>query len=156
MNQDPVESFSLSRRRVLASGAVVAPMVLAGPSLAWGAKASSNKTVTLGVIGCGRQARNHVVSNLKNPRIRILAVCDVEDERKQDMASRVNEAYGNKDCGMYLDYRELLARDDIDAVLIATPDHWHATQTIHAAQAGKHIYCEKPLTHTIFNCKSCP
>lgn len=85
----------------------------------------------------------------RHPQVRVLATCDVEAERRAFQAHNVNEVTGNKDCKEYLDYREILKRNDIDAVLIGTPDHWHAIQAIDAAKAGKHIYCEKPVSHTI-------
>ncbi len=96
---------------------------------------------------------------LKDDRVRIVAVCDVNREgpgywdntiRGREPARRlVNESYGNSDCKGYEDYREVLARKDIDAVYIATPDHWHALHAIHAAEAGKHILCQKPLATTV-------
>jgi predicted dehydrogenase len=81
--------------------------------------------------------------------VRILAVCVVNGARRDAMVAAVNRRYGDAGCRGYNDFRELLARPDIDAVLIGTPDNWHALQTIAAAQAGKHIYCEKPLARTV-------
>jgi predicted dehydrogenase len=89
----------------------------------------------------------HVNSFMQN--CTLVAVCDVDTTRREAERDRVNAHYGNKECVAYNDYREILKRDDIDVVVIATPDHWHATLVIEAAKAGKHIYCEKPLTHDI-------
>ncbi len=81
--------------------------------------------------------------------VRYLAVCDVQQERREAAKTHVEEQQGRGTCTAYNDFREVLARDDIDAVYIATPDHWHALITIAAAQAGKHVYCQKPLSRTI-------
>lgn len=110
-------------------------------------KATAIEELRVGCIGMGRMMYWHV--NGLMARTKLVAVCDVDKTRREAEQARVNENYGNKECAAYNDYRELLARDDIDAVCIATPDHWHAQITIDAARAGKHIYCEKPLTHDI-------
>jgi len=80
---------------------------------------------------------------------RVLAVCDVDDAALQGAIAKVNAHYGNQDCMGYRDFRELLGREDIDAVSIASPDHWHSIHAISAAKAGKDIYCEKPLSRTL-------
>ncbi|MEN8662961.1 MAG: Gfo/Idh/MocA family oxidoreductase, partial [Lentimonas sp.] len=100
-----------------------------------------------GCIGMGRMMYWHVNGFMQH--CQLVAVCDVDQSRREAERDRVNAHYGTKDCVAYNDYREILARDDIDVVAIATPDHWHATIVIEAARAGKHIYCEKPLTHDI-------
>ena len=84
-----------------------------------------------------------------NRETRMLAVCDVQRDRREQAKRAVDEHYQNQDCRAYNDFREVLARDDIDAVYIATPDHWHAPVTVAAAKAGKDIYCQKPMTHTV-------
>ena len=76
----------------------------------------------------------------------MVAVCDVHGKKRQQAKKTVDNRYGNKDCATYIDLRELLARDDIDAALIATGDNWHTTASILAAKAGKDIYCEKPMS----------
>lgn len=101
----------------------------------------------VGCIGMGRMMYWHVNGFMQH--CQLVAVCDVDQSRREAERDRVNAHYGTKDCVAYNDYREILARDDIDVVAIATPDHWHATIVIEAARAGKHIYCEKPLTHDI-------
>lgn len=110
-------------------------------------KASEAEQLKVGCIGMGRMM--YWLSHGFMTRARLVAVCDVDTTRREAAQQRVNEHYGNRDCAAYVDYRELLARKDIDVVCIATPDHWHAQITIDAARAGKHIYCEKPLTHDI-------
>ncbi|MEM6883696.1 MAG: Gfo/Idh/MocA family oxidoreductase [Verrucomicrobiota bacterium] len=105
------------------------------------------KYLRVGCIGMGRMMYWHV--NVFMQSCQLVAVCDVDKTRRESERDRVNAHYGNTQCVAYNDYREILNRDDIDIVVIATPDHWHATLVIEAARAGKHIYCEKPLTHDI-------
>jgi len=81
--------------------------------------------------------------------VRYLAVCDVRQERREAGQAYIEQRQGPGTCAAYNDFREVLSRDDIDAVYIATPDHWHAVITVAAARAGKHIYCQKPLSRTI-------
>lgn len=105
----------------------------------------ANDRIRIGVIGCGGQGTGHVSSLVdrgEKDNVRVVAVADVYQRR-------VNRAKGMAKGDGYLDYRRLLDRTDIDAVLIATPDHWHAKISIDALAAGKHVYCEKPLTHTV-------
>ena len=124
----------------------------------------------MGSIGVGGMGTNDMMGFLANADVQIVAVCDPEMGSntyghwynkggwlgREPAIDRVNTHYvaerdaGTfKGCDAYVDFRELLARPDIDAVVIATPDHWHAIQAVAAARAGKHIYCEKPLTLTV-------
>lgn len=112
--------------------------------------------ITLGFIGVGTMGRGHLGQFVRYSDCQVLAVCDVEQNRLQSACEIVNNAYAEaakagtyKGCAAYERYEELLARDDIDAVVISTPDHWHALPAIHAALAGKDVYLEKPLTRTI-------
>ena len=88
------------------------------------------------------------------PEVKVVAVCDVDTTRREAGKKRVDDAYGNTDCAAYNDYREMLARDDIDAVVCATPDHWHAMVILDACKAGKDMYCEKPLTNNLMEAKT--
>ena len=127
---------SFGKRAVVGiAGLAAAPMFL--PQAAKGA----NDTIGIGIIGAGVRAPQLVGDISRGGRI--VAVCDVDLGRARNLAERVNAD------DVYQDYRKLLERRDIDAVVIATPAHWHALQCIHAAQAGKDIYCEKPLAHSI-------
>ncbi len=140
--------MAISRREFLkrtATTAIAAPFIL--PSRA-GAASGPNAKIGIGFIGMGIQARG-LMGGFLGQDTRVLAVCDVDTTRREAAKKRVDDRYGNKDCAAYTDFRELLARQDIDAVVIATPDHWHAFQTIAALKAGKDVYCEKPLTHNI-------
>jgi predicted dehydrogenase len=123
------------------AAAVAAPYVL--PSRALGA----NERLTIGHIGVGGMGGSHLresKSQMDRGVVNIAAVCDI-DERRLENASRV----AGPQADVYRDYRYVLQRDDIDAVIIATPDHWHAQQTVHAAECGKHVYVEKPACCTI-------
>jgi predicted dehydrogenase len=142
----------INRRRFLktatgaAAGVVAFPYVV--PSSVLGAGAPSNK-ITIGCIGVGSQGTSNMNGFLSKSDARILAVCDV-DRRHLDQAKRtVDEKYGNQDCATHHDFRELIARDDIDALSLALPDHWHAIPVIAGARAGKDMYGEKPLARTI-------
>ena len=100
-------------------------------------------------IGVGNQGGGDMGAFLKLPEVQYVAVCDVKQSMRDRGKNRVNKQYGNKDCTVYKDFRELLARKDIDAVHIATPDHWHAIITIEACRQGKDVYCQKPESLTI-------
>ncbi len=137
-----------NRRNVLKllAASTVAPLIL--PSRLFGADAPSNK-VTLGCIGVGWQGGGNLDNFLAQADCQVVAICDVDEKHLQEAIDKVNARYGNEDCKGYKDFRELLARKDIDAVAISTPDHWHAIQAISAANAGKDIFCEKPLSHKL-------
>jgi hypothetical protein len=151
----------LPRRRFLArtaaaSGVLLLPSIIpAAVRGAAGAVAPSER-VTVGVIGRGAMGAGHQRRLTGDPGFQVLAVCDVDDERCATGRDAVNDHYASarasgtyRGCDAYRDYRELLARTDIDAVVIVTPDHWHALQAIDAARAGKDIYLEKPISMTI-------
>ena len=118
------------------------------PSTVFGANAPSNRIV-MGTIGPGGRGSSNMHVFLGFAEVQMVAVCDVRKDAMQRAKNKVDKEYGNKDCRMYGDFRELLARDDIDAVNIGTPDHWHAIPSIMACKSGKDVYCEKPLTLTI-------
>ena len=105
--------------------------------------------ITLGHIGVGSMGGGHVRGFLKMPDVRILAISDVRLENLERSQGAVNQQYGDSACGAHQDFRELLARPDIDAVVIATGERWHPLVGIEAARRGKHIYCEKPLSVTL-------
>jgi predicted dehydrogenase len=126
--------------------AASAPFIL--PSRIWGADVPPSERLTIGFIGLGTQGRGLLHNFLWQPT-RVLAVCDVDTTRRTDAKQIVDKFYSNSDCAAYNDFREIIGRKDIDAVCIATPDHWHAIPTLAALRAGKDVYCEKPLTHNI-------
>ncbi len=136
------------------AGAIFAPTIV--PASVFGKDAPSNK-IHVGQIGCGRIARDHdLPETMKHELSRVVAVCDVDRKRKEDGKRFVEQWYSeNKkkdkfiNVQMYDDYRELLSNPDINAVIISTPDHWHAQPAIEAALAGKAIYLQKPTSLTI-------
>ncbi len=138
----------LTRRKALqiAAGAAVAPAFL--PGHLFGDDAPS-KQIVMGFIGVGWMGNSNLDVFLGQRDCRVVAIADVDQKHLQDAVNKVNQRYKNTDCKSYKDFRDLLARNDIDAVCISTPDHWHAIPAVQAAQAGKDIYCEKPLSHTL-------
>ena len=157
-NHSPVQKSRgpLSRRRFLKStlkaGAVfsTAPMVVKGAVLGRDGGTAPSERVVLGGIGIGNRGRYVLSCFLPHPDVQFVAVCDVRAARRASVKKMVDEQYGNKDCGMVEDFRELIGRSDIDAVLIATGPNWHALASTLAAKAGKDVYCEKPCTKNIF------
>jgi predicted dehydrogenase len=149
-------SNSFNRRRFLKATLIAgaAPLIL--PGSIWAAETKPNSKINLGIIGLGRMGSGLLHSVLPRNDVRVLAISDVDATRLNLAKAAVQKAYG-KDapagagdaCAVYNDFREVLARKDIDAVVIATPDHWHALISIAAANAGKDVYCEKPMAHTI-------
>ncbi len=146
-----------SRRNFLKTGAaaaaafsvarVVPSTVLAGDNSA------PNERINLGVIGIGPRCTYIMNEILKFNDVRCVAIADVQASRRDAGKKLVDQAYGNSDCQTMRDFRELLSRDDIDAVLVATGDRWHAAASILAAQAGKDVYSEKPCGITIGDCQ---
>ncbi|MDX2131725.1 MAG: Gfo/Idh/MocA family oxidoreductase [Planctomycetota bacterium] len=152
----------LTRRGFLGGAAAAAIAGAAGPLIftsktrgaLWSAGGRAGAQVGLGFIGVGLMNRIHLQSFVKNPRVRVVGVCEVDTTRREHAKGLVDKAYSNSDCVATDDYRTLLARRDIDAVVIATPDHWHAIHAIDACAAGKDVYCEKPLCLTLRECKA--
>jgi len=100
-------------------------------------------------IGVGNQGGGNTRQFLNDPRVQIVACCDVDLSRAKNMAAIIEDRYGQRGCAVTQDFRELIARKDIDTVMIGTPDHLHAVITLAAARVGKDIYCEKPLAYSV-------
>jgi hypothetical protein len=132
------------------AGAVLAaPQVVRAAVLGREGGVPPSEQIALGAIGIGNRGFYDLGCFLEEPDVRFVAICDVKAERREKVKKRADEKNGNQDCAMYRDLRELLARSDIDAVLIATGPNWHATAAITSANAGKDVYCEKPCTKNI-------
>ena len=144
----PRKARSISRREFLKGSSVAATAVafapIIVPSSVFGANAPSNR-ITIGSIGVGGMGTSDMKGFKGNPNAEIVAVCDVDAGHRREAC----KVAGLDPKSSYNDFRELLARDDIDAVVVATPDHWHVPISIAAVRAGKDVYCEKPLTLTI-------
>ena len=148
---------NLSRRKFLNQAAILSSVMIV-PRFVLGGKgytAPSDK-ITLGFIGTGRQGSGLVNNFLKLDEVQVVAASDVYAAKLKNFTTKANKFYADKtgvasydSCKPYEDFRELLALKDINAVVIATPDHWHAVHVIRAAEAGKDISCEKPLSLTI-------
>ncbi len=143
----PLARRAFLKQSGLAAATAAAPLILRS-----GLRAADgpSKKLTVGIVGSGNIADSHYGALLGDPEnVRILAVCDVDRERRDEGAARVNRTYGTQDCKAYADFRELNRRPDIDTVFVCTPDHWHALVAIDAMRNGKDVYIEKPMTLTI-------
>lgn len=109
----------------------------------------ANDRIVMGCIGMGGQGRGDMGGFMGFGDVRVVAICDVVEAHRNQAENQVNSRYGNKDCKAYRDFRDVVARDDIDAIFIGTPDHWHALVSIAAMKNGKDVYCEKPETLTV-------
>ncbi len=144
--------LSLPTRRSFLQGAgAAAGAAMLKPRGAWArtGRVAPSDRITLGVIGWGMMGPSNTKAFLQQSDCQVVAACDLHKGHLQSAMDTVNNRYENKDCKAYQDYRELLARDDIDAVMIAVPDHWHALIATAAAARKKDIYGEKPLARTI-------
>lgn len=164
-------SAVVSRRRFLRhsatalGAAIVSPMIIPASALGRSGARAPSERITMGFIGVGGQGSGHLLGGAwtyvpggysARRDVQVLAVCDAWQDRRDNATRRVNENYAQMfgqgsyhSCEAYVDFRDVLARADIDAVLIATPVHWHGVMAIMAAKAGKDIYCEKPIAVTI-------
>ena len=138
-------------------GKIGFPYVISSSALGKNGCVAAGERIVMGAVGTGGQGTRHIGGGiwvegggfLSKPDVQFVAVCDVNAKNRANARNIVNKYYGNQDCAAYIDFRELLVREDIDAVLIAAGDRWHPLVTIAAAKAGKDIYCEKPLSLTI-------
>ena len=135
----------LKRAAVTAAGGVAFPYFVPSSSLGKAGSVAASNRIVMGCIGTGGQGKHNTRALIQHADVQFVAVCDVRAERQQEGKEIVDKHYGNKGCATYNDFRDLLAREDIDAVIIAPPDHWHALMAVAAARAGKDMYCEKPL-----------
>ena len=135
-----------TRRRFLRNiSFIAAPMIVKSSVLGKAGATSPNSKIQMACIGVGGQGTGNMNNFLQDERVKVVAICDVDDSHKQ----RALKAAKLSDTDGFSDYREIMSRKDIDAVMIATPDHWHSLITVDAARSGKDIYCEKPLAASI-------
>src|SRR5262245_40502675 len=146
---------TLHRRRFLktaaaAAGAAIAvPTIIPSSAIGRDGAVAPSERVIVGGIGIGNRGNYDLGCFLEQKDVQFAAVCDVREIRRVAVKKRADEQYGNQSCLMFKDFRELLDRPDIDAVLIATGPNWHCTMAMNAAKAGKDMYCEKPCTKNV-------
>ena len=150
----PAQALCVPRRRFLKTAiqigaAIVAPQVIPGVVLGKGGAVPPSEKIVLAGIGIGGRGSGVLGEFLGQLDVRCVAVCDARADRRERTKKMVDTRYGNQNCVAYRDFRELLARDDIDAVLITTGSNNHAMLSMYSARAGKDVYCEKPCTKTI-------
>lgn len=150
--------MKLNRRQFLStSAAAAAPMIV--PASVFARQAAPSNRMVVGFIGCGTMNYGHLKRALGFADVQIVAVCDVDKDRREFFRKTVDAGYAKQKktdyqaCTEHVDYHEIIGRKDIDAVIVATPDHWHAAISVDAMKAGKDVYCEKPLTLTIGEAK---
>ena len=147
----------LNRSAAATSAAVAAPYVVPASVFGTEEQAAPSERITVGMIGMGRQAIHaNLPPFLKSPDTQVVAVCDVDAWRLESARKRTDDFYSAraasgtyKGCQACKDYREIIARGDVDAVMVSTPDHWHVPISLAAVQAGKDVCCEKPVTRSI-------
>jgi len=144
----------ISRRQFLsgAGATLILPHAVTASARGAEGRVAPGNRITVGIIGCGCMGRGHVRRMANSAEAQVLAACDVDRLRVERAKVTVDQSQGHeaaRGCTTHNDYRELLAREDIDAVLVVTPDHWHSPMSIHAVKAGKDVYCEKPVSVTV-------
>ena len=144
-------SKELTRRRFVGTvaSAVAFPYIIPASALGMEDRPSPSNRITLGCIGMGNRGNADMNAAMGFSEVQVVAICDVGASKCEAAKARVDGKYDNKDCAAYSDFREITRCGDIDAVLIATPDHWHAVISIDAMRNGKDVFCEKPETLTI-------
>jgi len=140
-----------SRRRFLAASAlaVAAPTFIRASALERGGATAPSNRITMGVVGWGMQAPGNTQAFMSHADCQVVAACNIDKNHLRRALDSINGHYKNQDCKAFNDYREMMARKEIDSVMLAVPDHWHALMVVAAARAAKDIYCEKPLSLTI-------
>ena len=140
-----------SRREFIkaASATLAAPYVITSAALGNESRSPASDRIVMAGIGIGNMGKGDQGAFLGRKDVQYVAVCDVRNSVRESAKGKVNERYENTDCKAYNDFRELLGRSDIDAVHVATPDHWHAIMVIEACRHGKDVYCQKPETLTL-------
>ena len=150
----PEHASQVSRREFLARSAALigsmgVPLLVSGRALGLNGGVPASERIVMGGIGIGPRGRTDLACFLRNPDVQFVAVADPQSDRRRLVKEMVDKHYQNSDCQTYHSFFDVLDREDIDAVLIATGDRWHTLASILAAKAGKDIYCEKPCSMTI-------
>ena len=149
MPQTPSRRDFVKKTTVGLAAGMAAPYVLTSAALGNSERAPASDRIVMGGIGIGNMGRGDQNAFLGRGDVQYVGVCDVRPDFRSEAKGKVDGHYGNSDCTPYNDFRELIGREDIDAVHIATPDHWHAVMVIEACRSGKDVYCQKPETRTL-------
>ncbi len=131
------------------AGAIAFPYVVSSSALGKAGSVAASNRIVMGAIGVGSMGTGDMRGFMRKNEVQMVAVCDVDKKNRDKAKKTVDEKYGNSDCGTYLDFRELIGRGDLDAVLLALPDQWHSIPAVAAARAGLDIHAQKPLARTI-------
>ncbi len=145
-------SRNFSRRQFIATtaAAIALPTIIPASALGRGGKTAPSNRITVGIVGWGMMGPGNTQGLMGEKDCQVVAACDLDTRPLQKAVDTINKHYGNMDCERYHDYRVMMARNDIDAVMLAVPDHWHALLAVEAAGRKKDIYGEKPLARTIW------
>src|SRR5207248_5707144 len=143
-------SSKVSRRQFIATtaAAIAAPTFIPASALGKAGRPAPSERIVVGIVGWGMQGPGNTSGLMAQKDCQVVAACDLDTRPLQKAVDTINKKYENTDCKSYHDYREMFAREDIDAVMLAVPDHWHALLATEAARHGKDIYGEKPLART--------
>ncbi len=139
----------LKRATTATAGVAAFPYIIPSSALGLAGTVAPSNRITIGCIGVGGMGTGNMNGFLERADAQVVAVCDVDQRHLRSAKNNVNKKYGNEECAEYSDFRDVLARQDIDAVSIAVPDHWHGVVAVMAAKTGKDIYGEKPLAYNI-------
>ncbi len=135
--------------KTAAGAAIGIPTIITSNALGGKRRPPASERIVMAGIGMGGRGKQVLNQFMSFPEIQMVAACDVKKKNLDSCVSRVNKRYDNQDCARYIDYREVISRNDIDLIFCAAPDHWHAQIIIDSCKAGKDVMCEKPLTLTI-------
>ena len=149
MQQQTMPNHRNWTRRKFLTAAAATPLIVPAATLGRGGATAPSERLVLAAIGVGGRGSSDLSVALHEADVQFVAVCDVNRERRERALAMVNECYGNKDCTAYSDFRDVLARADVDAVLMAPGDRWHTPMAVRAMRAGKDVYSEKPSTMSI-------
>ena len=142
---------TITRRKFIQGALAVsaAPCIIPASALGADGRPAASNRLTLGCIGMGGRGKDDLGGFLGFPEVQVVAVCDVQKANRDAAKTIVDQRYKNQDCAVYNDFRQITSRPDIDAVMVTTPDHWHALISIEAMRQGKDVFCEKPETLTV-------
>ncbi|MGB2861683.1 MAG: Gfo/Idh/MocA family oxidoreductase [Sedimentisphaerales bacterium] len=150
-----IKRKGISRRRFLknatgiTAGAIAFPYIVSSSALGNAGNVAASNRIVMGCIGMGGMGTGDMRGFLSKKEVQVVAVCDVDKSQRDKAKKNVDEKYKNNDCKTYLDFREVIACDDIDSLSLAMPDHWHSIPAVMGAAAGKDIHAQKPLARTI-------